>query len=869
MNTEVERLVDLASALPPSGRATFLSRECADASLRADVLSLLDYATGAETFFEEAIQGLAAAVRGGREPEPGDPVGQYRLVSLLGRGGMGTVYLAERADGEVRHKVAIKLLRADCYRPEWRSRFLLERQLLASLHHPSIIHLIDAGHTAEGRPFLVMEYVEGLPIDVFAIGIGMREKLMLFLAVCDAVAHAHRRLIIHRDLKPSNILVEESGQPKLLDFGIAKLMSHTGDRTETLERILTPRYASPEQIAGQAQTTATDVYSLGVVLYELITRGVPLRPGRGAAERPSRLNPEAPRDLDFIVEKALRPDPEDRYLSVDDLAADIRAALEWRPVKARSGDRWYRTRRFLRRYWPPLAAAVVALGSLSGTLFSVNRQRIVAERRLTEVHRLADKLFDIDAQVAQLPGGARTRRLIVETALDYLRHTSAEAPRDATLALDVGTAYMRVGRVLGVNIAPNLGETAQADEAAAKAEALIDSVLARQPADRTALLRAAQVAHDRMILAGDRRRDDDALKYARKSEARLNEFLRAAEWNEKSDRSDSQQVIISLINIANRYVLAGEVADAARVCTRAIGIARATGWPAQAGAAGMVLAMARREQGDLDGALRAASDSAHALEPRREDNDSRKSTYTLALIRQAQILGDDTSASLGRTNDAAVVLERALRMASELADHDVNDFSRQSRVVFAETTLASILRHTNPRRSLELYDNAARRLAGISHNAGTPRREIAVLSGSVEPLLRLGRRAEARRRIETALARLRDIGLYPEADIELGGETDQTLRALAAYEGAAGNAPRGAQIYEEILRGMRPLKSLSEAVALSRLYASAADLWRRSGEPQRAAELAARRVELWRSWSARLPGSAFARRQAENEPPAR
>src|SRR4051794_6722219 len=409
VNLEGERLLDLAAALPPGRRATFLAKECPDTRVRAEVESLLEYATGAETYFDEAIQSVASSVRSSHEPSPGDAFGAYRIVSLLGRGGMGNVYLAERADGEVQQKVAIKLLRADCHRPAWRSRFLTERQLLASLHHPSIIHLIDAGHTEEGRPFLVMEHVEGLPIDVYAIGIDMREKLKLFLRVCDAVSHAHRRLIIHRDLKPSNILVEPSGQPKLLDFGIAKLMNDEGEATQTLDRMLTPKYASPEQLAGGVQTTATDIYSLGVILYELITRGAPRTPGKELIDRPSRINPQVPRDLDFIVQKALRPEPEDRYGSVDEFASDVRAALDWRPVQARSGDRWYRARRFLRRYWPPVAAAVVTVASLATGLCIANRQRVIAEHRLGEVRQLANKLFDIDTQVAQLQGGSKTR----------------------------------------------------------------------------------------------------------------------------------------------------------------------------------------------------------------------------------------------------------------------------------------------------------------------------------------------------------------------------------------------------------------------------------------------------------------------------
>ena len=220
MSLEVERLLDLAAQVPRGRRAEFLAQQCPNPLVRAEVESLLEYATGAESYFEEAVQGVALSFETSPEPSPGDAIGSYRIVSLIGRGGMGSVYLAERADGEIQQRVAIKLLRADGHRPVWRYRFLRERQLLASLHHPSIVHVIDAGHTGDGRPFLAMEYVEGVPIDVYATRIDVRDRLKLFLRVCEGVSHAHRRLIIHRDLKPSNILVDSSGQPKLLDFGI-------------------------------------------------------------------------------------------------------------------------------------------------------------------------------------------------------------------------------------------------------------------------------------------------------------------------------------------------------------------------------------------------------------------------------------------------------------------------------------------------------------------------------------------------------------------------------------------------------------------------------------------------------------------------
>jgi serine/threonine protein kinase len=232
-----------------------------------------------------------------------------------------------------------------------------------------------------------MEYVEGVPIDVYAEHIQFRDKLKLFLRVCEGVSHAHRRLIIHRDLKPSNILVDSSGQPKLLDFGIAKLLDETGEPTKTIERLLTPNYASPEQLRGMAQTTATDIYSLGAVLYKLLTGSSPHEAGAleivmGARQipEPTRLNPSLPTDMDYILRKALRTEAEERYASVDTFANDIQALLDWRPIEARSGDVWYRTRRFLRRYWLPVAAVTVAIISLSAGLYVANRQRTVAQR---------------------------------------------------------------------------------------------------------------------------------------------------------------------------------------------------------------------------------------------------------------------------------------------------------------------------------------------------------------------------------------------------------------------------------------------------------------------------------------------------------
>ncbi len=747
MNPRVERLLDLAAQVTEAERPALLERESADPREQAEVAALLAYAAGAETFFDQAIQGVAWSLQSGSEPRPGDRIGSYRIVSQIGRGGMGSVYLAERADGELQQRVAIKLLRADNHR-NWRERFLMERQMLASLNHPSVVHVIDAGHTDDGRPFLAMEYVNGVPIDRYAAGIGVRDRLKLLLRVCEGVSHAHRQLIIHRDLKPSNILVDATGQPKLLDFGIAKLLSATGDETQTLERVLTPDYASPEQFRGEAQTTATDIYSLAAVLYKILTgvtpRENPREAGKPEAAPPSHCNPAAPRDLDFVVAKALRMEPEHRYSSVDEFAADLRAVLDFRPVKARDGELWYRGVRFLRRRWMPLGATLAVTVGLAAGLWIAERERRVAERRFAEVRQLSSKLFDIDAQVAQLPGASRTRQFIVDTALEYLTRVSRDVRIEPDLALDLATAYMRAARVQGVNISTNLGQTEPAERTERKAQAMIDAVLAAQPANPVALLRAGQIAHDRMILAGDGHHDAEALQLAKAAAGRLDAYVRIGVWKAPANRQDAQQAILAFINIANRYLKADQFEESMAMAGKAIELAEASNWPAQAGAARIVLAQAYRATGDLDEALAAIREAERLLAPAEgETSTGRIQAYGLALLREGQILGDGRGINLGRRDEAAERIGQALALGEEVARLDASDFQSQYRVFSAETKLAGILRDTQPARALTLYDDGLRRMETAPANAGTPRNEVMALAlGRSGPLLRLGRRVE-------------------------------------------------------------------------------------------------------------------------------
>ena len=892
MNLEIERLLDLVAELPADLRAEFLGQECPDPAMRAEVESLLEYATGAESYFGDAIRGVACSLRSSQEASAGDAVGSYRIVSLIGRGGMGSVYLAERADGEIEQRVAVKLLRADGHRPVWRARFLRERQLLASLQHPSIVHVIDAGHMPDGRPFLAMEYVEGVPIDVYAAGIAVRERLKLFLRVCEGVSHAHRRLIIHRDLKPSNILVDKSGQPKLLDFGIARLLDETGDATQTVERLLTPNYASPEQLTGDNQTTATDVYSLGAVLYKLLAGFAPReKNGSLASEEitpPSRVNPEVPKDVDFIVGKALRDEPEERYVSVDEFASDVRAALGWRPVKARAGDIWYRSRRFLRRYWIPAIAAALVVASLATGLFVANRQRllaerqqVLAERRFGQLRQLANKVIDLDRAIRILPGSVDARQRLVSASLEYLEGLSPEARGNLDLAQDIADGYWRLGRIEGVNAEFNLGDPAKAEQSLKKADALIDAVLTSRPKDRNALFRSAVIAHDRMILADTEERRADTWINAQRTVERLDSFLRQdvpgnpvrldGFMRSGEARQSERSTAAGLYgNIALTYENLHDYSEGARYARLAADMARSI--PAAddvTSQALSLLANAQRYQGDEQAALRTIHEARMIADAAAYSSDTARlfGRYGI-MLREGRILGEENAVSLGLPAEAITVFQEALDMLQEAARKDPMDSAIRARVGTISRELGKILRDRDPRRALAVYDVGIGRLGETPKNLRARRDRAALLAQSSYPLRSLHRRSEAKARIDAALTILKETKEYPAERIRPASPVYTAVCAFADHEAATGHNRAALQLYEQLLDKVMatrpdPLGDLRDTPKIARIYAALAVLYRRSGNTAAADVMNAKRVELWRHWQQELPRSSYIRRQLD------
>ncbi|HEX4964810.1 MAG TPA: protein kinase [Thermoanaerobaculia bacterium] len=427
-------------------RSDFLAEACgADTEVRREVESLLvAHSEISDSFIGAPAADAALAILGQRETQGwiGRRIGAYRLLAELGSGGMGTVFLAARADAEFERKVAIKLIRLGLDREEIVARFRQERQILAGLDHPNIARLLDGGATEEGLPYLVMEHVEGLPIDRYCAerDLGVRERLFLFLKVCGAVQYAHRNLIVHRDLKPSNILVTAEGGAKLLDFGIAKLLELdiAEGLTSVGERLLTPDYASPEQVLGEPITTSSDVYSLGILLYQLLSGQPPYRvasrsqrelervvceeepvppstalgrreagQGEGTGERMRR---ELRGDIDNIVMTALSKEPARRYSSVEQFAEDIERHLAGRPVLARRGGRGYRLGKFLRRHRLGVSAAgTIVLLLIAGVVGIVWQAGVARAQRDLAVRAANSMIYELAEGLSQMSGPTESR----------------------------------------------------------------------------------------------------------------------------------------------------------------------------------------------------------------------------------------------------------------------------------------------------------------------------------------------------------------------------------------------------------------------------------------------------------------------------
>jgi non-specific serine/threonine protein kinase/serine/threonine-protein kinase len=528
---KVEELLNAALELEPVERRKLLDEIGESApDLRREVESLLACEEKVDDFLAAPALAFSADFFDDDTPDTraGQEIGHYRIIREIGRGGQGAVFLAERADGEFKQEVALKVVRRSFADSDLARRFRQERQILASLNHPNIARLLDGGVSASDEPFLVMEYVEGARIDDYCAGcdLSTSQRLRLFQEVCRGVSYAHQHLVVHRDIKPSNILITTDGVPKLLDFGIAKLLDpeQAGEHTQTEMRAFTPDYASPEQISGGQITTASDVYSLGVLLHDLLNGGrsstaARKAPGGWLSETPGQktiatnlstdqadedkgakttLRKFASAELENIIAMARREDPARRYSSAAQLAEDVQRYLDGLPVRAQKDSFTYRAGKFVRRNKVGVSAAAIILltlvGGIIATVWQARRatrqariaaeQRDRAERRFSDVRQLSNALLsEIAPKIERLQGSIEARQSLVNQSLKYLDSLALESSGDLQLQGELASAYEKVGELQGGLGKPNLSDFSGALSSLEKARTIRQHLLQRNPQD--------------------------------------------------------------------------------------------------------------------------------------------------------------------------------------------------------------------------------------------------------------------------------------------------------------------------------------------------------------------------------------------------
>lgn len=521
-------IFDEALRLPMNERHAFVERACDGRShLVIEMRSLLD-ACSDEEAASESVRNAASSEN--PEQRRRRQIGPYQLGRLLGRGGMGAVYLAHRSDGHFEQEVAIKLIDLPAITDIYSKQFKVERQILAGLAHPFIARLLDGGMSEDGELYLAMEYIEGVSILRYCDqnNLSLRARVLLFKAVCEAVQYAHQNLVIHRDLKPDNILVVPDGTPRLLDFGTAKIMSDASESTPSELtglglRSFTPQYASPEQVLEKPISTASDIYSLVVLLFQMLA-GVPpyelkefttgemlrviceMQPPKPSSVAVCTEKPDA--DLDSIVLKALRKEPEERYQTVDQLASDLQAWLDGRPVMARRGTFRYRAGKFaMRNKLAPCAVSLVLLAIIGGAVGvlwqarAANLQRDRAEANAGAMRDLSNSfLSEIDQAVKQLPNSTSVRRLMVQRVAEQLDRVPRSDGVDRLTSIYLINAYIQLARLQGSPAEQSIGDGPGALQSIDKAMGVAEILESEYPRDREVARVSAQVLKTKSLL---------------------------------------------------------------------------------------------------------------------------------------------------------------------------------------------------------------------------------------------------------------------------------------------------------------------------------------------------------------------------------
>ena len=874
LNADVERLFHQLADLPPQERDQMMINEGASPEVRSLVESLLANDDPEEDPLNGVVQGAVSQAL--EYPLAKDVrCGPYRLLDLIGNGGMGSVYVAERADGEVRQKVAIKLLRVNIDTPSSRQLFQKERQILADLAHPNIARLLDVGHADDGRPFFAMEYVDGTPIDDFCNQLPLRRQLELFEILCGTVVYAHRMLVVHRDIKPSNILVDANGAPKLLDFGIAKLLDEATDSTVTGERRLTPQYASPEQIQGLPVAAASDIFSLGALLYRLITGRSAFRPEdystrseleraicRDIPPRPSQWNRKADKELDAIISKAMRKEPNERYTSVDALREDVDAWLEHRPVKARQGGWWYIARRQLRHYWIPVTAITVTIFGLAIGLGIALHERNLAERRFAAVHKFANEMLQVGNDIKGLPGGVPAQERIVKTSLAYLEELSRDAGNDLDLELDVGSAYRAVADIQGGVQTQNLGHSAEALSSLAKAEGFIRDVWKKRPDNPRVIRRLMNTVETEYRL-------DEGLHRSRDLHEKASELTSLAQQYERIAPDTASKWIAlgaTYDSLSQGSEQVGNLDDGLRFAKLSVQFNRKLSgnkdiWYSHGNLALAMesYAMLLMSKGDLNNALPLMRESLGMLDKMAislKDDDtlvndigSGHSDIGSLLLQRRELLGSgDGKQAIAEFREALEYYRKNIRL-------DPSEQGTLINTAEAAQELGNVFQESRPAAALAAYDEAIASLRAMPNENSRQSFPLSiVLSESIRPLYALGRIEEGGKRLAEAKQLA---AASPEVEADDGDSLETPKESIAFAESFclsyAGRYEDAIQVNLKWFQELRPVRPpaqrrLSDALVIARRYQELASVYRLAGRAEDARAALQKREELLEPW---------------------
>lgn len=912
--TQISSLFAQAVEFPLSERQQFLERVCrGDESLRQELESLLANDAPDQRLVDIPAEFIANCSdnRESAADMAGRRIGPYRLISLIGHGGMGAVYLGVRADDQYQKQVAIKLLKHGMDTDLMLSRFRRERQILANLEHPFIARMMDGGATEDGLPYFVMEYVEGVPIAKYCAdkGLSVPERLRLFRMVCEAVQYAHQNLVVHRDIKPSNILTTEEGIPKLLDFGIAKLLDSGTAENVTLTqfevRMLTPDYASPEQIKGQPIGTASDIYSLGAVLYELLARRRAHRFTTSSiaeferiiceteAERPSsvaarndelsanlrqQLSRQISGDLDNIVLTAMRKEPQCRYASAAELSDDLRRHMESLPILAQEDRRAYRARKFIRRNRLAVGAALLVTASLVGGIVTTSVQARRAERRFELARQLARAVVaDIKGPLERLPGSTAARASMIQTVLRYLDGLAEDPGRDSAFALEIADAYREVANVEGHPLRENLGQVAAALTHYQKAIAIYERYVERAETKTHAL--SALIGTN--LQAGDIEiRNGNAAA----AQARLQRMVSIA-----SDATARDSAAVAPDSWIYLYFRLGDVESrrgepeealrhyrqALEVCKGRAAIDDSASVRSDLRGAYVRVADAQKQSGDLIGAretyltaLRTAEEVMRLPDARVYD----RSMLSYGHQTLGNLLGNPGEPNLNDRQGALSHARKAVEMAEAITASDQQNVRAVDDLSGAYRSLAAILLEERPDEALKWYKKAASISQKLTSSdpSNTNFRHSFALShlGIGESLLKLGRNREALENLAPALAMFKSLTGIARDQIFLIGELGTVHRAIGTALVGSGDEAGALENYRQALATSEALVQrapsslyfrLQRADSLEFLGRYYATLARRKRELKAEARLWLQKsLVVWQDWKRRQIAPPYA-----------